>query len=84
MSSPSLEAVLARLYADEAFLQIFLAEPELALAASDLSAEERAALQQIDRAGLILAARSFRAKRAQHAQARSRGRVRRVLARLFR
>ena len=84
MSSPSLEAFLARLYTDEAVLAAFLADPAPLLARSSLSEAERAALLGIDRTGLILAARSFRAKRARHAQARKGGRVRRAFERLFR
>ena len=84
MSSPALEAFLARLYTEEALLAAFLADPAPVLAQSSLSETEFAALRDIDRTGLILAARSFRAKRAQHAQARKGGRVRRALAALIR
>ncbi len=84
MSSPAFEAFLARLYTEEATLAAFLADPAPLLARSSLAAPERAALLAIDRTGLILAARSFRAKRAQHAQGKKGGRVRRVLATLFR
>ncbi len=84
MSSPSLEAFLARLYTDEVMLAAFLADPAPLLARSTLSETERAALRGIDRTGLILAARSFSAKRARHAQARAGGRVRRALAALIR
>jgi hypothetical protein len=84
MSSPALEAFLARLYTDEAMLASFLADPAPLLAQADLSEKERAALGGIDRTGLILAARSLRAKRAHHAQTRKAERVRRALAALFR
>ena len=84
MSSPALEAFLARLYTEEAVLAAFLADPAPLLARSSLSETERSALLEIDRTGLILAARSFRAKRAHHARARQGGRVRRAFERLFR
>ena len=84
MSSPSLETFLARLYTEEAMLAAFLTDPAPLLAQSSLSETERGALLEIDRTGLILAARSFRAKRAHHAQASQGGRVRRVLTALFR
>jgi hypothetical protein len=84
MSSPALEAFLARLYTEDAMLAGFLADPSPILARSGLSETERAVLREIDRSGLVLAARSFRAKRAQHAQASKAGRVRRALAALIR
>jgi hypothetical protein len=63
MSSPGIEAFLARLYTEEAALAAFLANPEAAAAAAGLDAAEIAALAAIDRDGLAMAARSFRAKR---------------------
>lgn len=63
MSSPALEAFLARLYADETALGQFLADPAAALAASALTGDEHTALLAIDRSGLVMAARSFRTKR---------------------
>jgi len=83
MSSPTLEAFLARLYAEESVLTAFLADPEPILAAANLSEAERSALRGLDRTGLVLAARSFRAKRAHHARARQPGPVRRALTALF-
>ena len=80
MSSPALEAFLARLYADEAALAGFLAGPAAALAAAGLAPDERAALLAIDRPGLIMAAHSFRAKRTAHAK---QSRARRVWLTLF-
>ncbi len=64
MSSPRLEAFLARLYADEAALAQFLANPGAAALAAGLDAAEAAALAAVDRDGLVMAARSFAAKRA--------------------
>jgi hypothetical protein len=64
MSSPALEAFLARLYTDEAALQTFLQTPDETARAAGLDAEAVAALRMIDRTGLAMAARSFRAKRA--------------------
>lgn len=62
MSSPQFEAFLARLYADEAFRERFLAAPEAVAAAFGLSPEERAALATLDLTGLELAARVFARK----------------------
>ena len=84
MSSPALEAFLARLYADETALARFLDDPDAALAASGLDPAEQSALAAIDRAGLIMAARSFAAKRSGRAKPAAAGRVRRALATLFR
>jgi hypothetical protein len=64
VSSPALEAFLARLYADEATLAAFLDNPGPLLAASGLAEAEIAAVRAIDRVGLVMAARSYRAKRA--------------------
>jgi hypothetical protein len=65
MSSPCLEAFLARLYTDDALLAAFLQAPEPTARSAGLSESEAAALFDIDRDGLLMAARSFRAKRAQ-------------------
>jgi hypothetical protein len=64
MSSPRLEAFLARLYTDEALLAAFLADAATALAGSGLTPAEEEAVAAIDRNGLAVAARSYRAKRA--------------------
>jgi hypothetical protein len=84
MSSPALEACLARLYADKAALARFLDDPDAVLRASGLDPGEQAALAAIDRTGLIMAARSFAAKRSGRAKGHAAGRVRRVWATLFR
>lgn len=63
MSAPHFEHFLARLYTDEEFLETFLGYPERALKTAELTRAEKSALLAIDREGLILAARSLRAKR---------------------
>lgn len=65
----TLQAVLAMLYTDTAARERFLNAPERAVQDYALSPEDRAALLALDRAGLILAARSFAKKRA-HAESR--------------
>jgi hypothetical protein len=64
MSSPALEAFLAALYADEAALACFLDQPDSTLAGAGLDAAERLAVAALDRNALVMAARSYRAKRA--------------------
>lgn len=64
MSSPRLEAFLARLYTDEAALAQFLADPRAAALAAGLDVGEAAEFVAADRDGLVIAARSFAAKRA--------------------
>ena len=63
MSSPRFERLLARLYAEPAFAERFLASPDETLRELDLNAHERQAALKIDRAGLLMAVRSFAAKR---------------------
>jgi hypothetical protein len=63
MSSPQFEAFLARLYSDQPFRDRFLSTPEQALDETTLDSRERAAARAIDRPGLLLAARSYEAKR---------------------
>jgi len=65
MSSPALEAFLARLYADEATLAEFLRRPAEIARAAGLSDAEVMTLEGADHVGLVMAARSFRAKRQQ-------------------
>jgi hypothetical protein len=62
-TSPRLEAFLAGILVREEARLDFLCRPDDALAAAGLDARERRALQDIDRAGLVLAAASFAAKR---------------------
>jgi hypothetical protein len=63
MSARGLEIELARLYADPKYLAAFLENPERALEQADLDAVERKALVEIERAGLVMAANSYAAKR---------------------
>ena len=63
MSSPTLEAFLARLYTDEAVLRDFLRAPAKTARAAGLAEAEIRAMTDCDRDGLVMAARSFRAKR---------------------
>ena len=63
MSSPAFEAFLARLYTDEALLTAFLRAPDETAQAAGLDAAQISALRSVDREGLRMAARSFRAKR---------------------
>jgi hypothetical protein len=64
MSSARFEAFLARLYSDSDFLDEFMRAPERVSAESGLDPRERRAVAAIDRAGLLLAARSYALKRA--------------------
>jgi hypothetical protein len=64
VSTPALEAFLARLYTDAALRARFLADREASLAAAALGAEDEAALRTIDAVGLQMAASSLAAKRA--------------------
>lgn len=63
MSSAAFEAYLVRLYVDEEARDRFLRDPRSAATAAGLSAAECAALERIDREGLVLAAASFARKR---------------------
>jgi uncharacterized protein len=60
----SCETFLARLYTDAPLRARFLADPRGEAERHDLTAEECAALERIDRTGLELSARSFAHKRA--------------------
>lgn len=64
MSSPALEEFLARLYTDERTLDAFLHAPAETARAAGLDPAEVLALLGADRIGLVMAAASFRAKRA--------------------
>ncbi len=80
MSAQQFESVLARLYVDEAFLTSFLVDPASALANDDLTDDEIKDLLKVDRVGLVMAAESFRRKRAKRPKRRS-GFLRRFLSR---
>lgn len=71
MSAAVLESTLARLYTDAEFRAQFLADPATALEQADLTTAERAAIINIDRDGLALAAASYARKRAAVARTRS-------------
>ncbi|HUA21991.1 MAG TPA: hypothetical protein VMB25_24775 [Bryobacteraceae bacterium] len=63
MSSPALERFLAKIYVDAEARRRFLAAPFDEAVRAGLSDEQCRALQQIDRVGLEMAARSFARKR---------------------
>jgi hypothetical protein len=63
LSAQSFEITLARLYTDPVFRNRFLENSEKSLVGIDLSAAEKDELLAIDRAGLLMASRSFLNKR---------------------
>jgi hypothetical protein len=63
MSSPALETFLARLYTDRPFLEHFLTDPAGTMSEAGLTGQEQRCLAEMDRGGLLLAARSFERKR---------------------
>jgi hypothetical protein len=63
MSSQRFEAFLARLYSEREFLDEFMQAPERAAREMGLDAREQQAALAIDRAGLVMAARSYELKR---------------------
>ena len=63
MNSPRLEAFLARLYVEDDLRERFLAEPRAVALVAGLDAQEAAALADIDKMGLRVAAESFATKR---------------------
>lgn len=72
MNSPELERFLATLYVNSEARAKFLAAPRQEAARAGLSEDQCRALENIDRIGLEMAARSFARKRAVKA---GRGRV---------
>ena len=64
MSSQQFETFLARLYSDRAFRERFLATPERVVAQAGLDEREQRAALEIDKPGLLMAARSYELKRA--------------------
>jgi hypothetical protein len=66
------ESFLARLYTDTQLRSRFLANPRAEAERQQLTRDECAALERIDRAGLELSARSFAHKRALKAAQRHR------------
>jgi hypothetical protein len=81
MSSPQFETFLARLYSDREFLEHFMRSPEGAARDARLDHREQQAALAIDRAGLLMAARSYELKRQAH---RPMGRLRRGVSWLTR
>ena len=63
MSSRQFEAFLARLYSEREFLDEFMRAPERATRTMGLDPREQQAALAIDRAGLLMAARSYELKR---------------------
>jgi hypothetical protein len=63
MSAARLEAFLAKIYVDEKSRERFLADPRGEAAKAGLDEREIESLEKIDRAGLVLAARSLQRKR---------------------
>jgi len=70
VSSPRLEAFLARIYVDRAARDAFLAAPLVEARRAGLTPDECAGLLAIDRPGLLLAAASFERKRERSSHAR--------------
>mgnify|MGYP001328580525 CR=1 FL=1 len=66
MSDVSMEAFLARLYTDAVMRDGFLSDPEATARAAGVRDQDVAALMEIDRAGLCMAAASYERKREQH------------------
>jgi hypothetical protein len=71
MSSQQFETFLARLYADREFRERFLVSPQQVCAQAGLGEHEQRAALEIDRAGLLMAARSYEFKRAARRSRRS-------------
>jgi hypothetical protein len=63
MSAARLEAFLAKIYVDEESRERFLADPRGEATKAGLGEREVEALEKIDRAGLVLGARSIQRKR---------------------
>jgi hypothetical protein len=64
MSSPCLEEFLARLYTDEASLAAFIRAPAEIARTAGLGDADVSAMVAADHVGLVMAAASYRAKRA--------------------
>ena len=83
MSSQRFETFLARLYSDGRFLERFLRSPEVVVREVGLDPREQRAAIDIDRAGLLMAARSYEYKRAARRGGRSRWAVSTIWRRLW-
>lgn len=68
MSARGVEAFLARLYSDAALRERFLEDDKTAMVNLPLTESERAALLEIDRVGLQMAAASYASKRVHHSE----------------
>jgi hypothetical protein len=66
MSSPALESFLAKLYTDDRARARFLEDMRGEAERAGLSEADAAALSEIDRTGLQMAAASYAHKRARH------------------
>lgn len=64
MSSQQFETFLARLYADREFRERFLVAPQQVCVEAGLGEHEQRAALEIDRPGLLMAARSYALKRS--------------------
>jgi hypothetical protein len=64
MSSPRLEEFLARLYTDASSLAAFMRTPAETARAAGLDEADVSAMVAADHVGLVMAAASYRAKRA--------------------
>jgi hypothetical protein len=73
MSAARLEAFLAKIYVEEDSRERFLVDPRGEATKAGLNEREIAALEKIDRAGLILTARSLQKKRRRLSGKRSKG-----------
>lgn len=83
MSSQRFETFLARLYSDGLFLERFLRSPEVVVREVGLDPREQRAAIDIDKAGLLMAARSYEHKRAARRGGRSRWTVSTIWRRLW-
>ena len=81
MSSPALEAFLARLYTEPALLQAFVADPQRTALGAGLTPDDAVRLQRTDTTGLQMAAASFARKRESYQRRKT---VLQRLLRLFR
>jgi hypothetical protein len=70
MSSPRFEAFLARLYSDAELLNRFMRAPGEVTREAGLDLREQRAAAAIDRAGLLMAARSYELKRGARRRAK--------------
>ena len=72
VSSPKIERFLAEIYVDSDARERFLRDPQGEAARAGLSRDECLELEQIDRVGLGMAARSYAVKRSRKTNSRAR------------